>query len=92
MGQAPVSSSPKSSHILLKTGEVLRRAGISRQVFYQYLTLGLIEEAVQKPTGHRLFHESVIRRIQLIKGLNGRYPLREIKEIFFKDRGIASRA
>ena len=64
---------------LLKTGEILKRSGITRQMLYQYVTLGLVEEVVQKPTGQRLFHESAITRIRLIQLLKNRYPLREIK-------------
>lgn len=71
---------------LYKTGEVLKRAGISREVFYRYLTIGLIKEAARTPGGHNLFDESVFTRLELIQQLNHTgYPLRDIKEIFFKD-------
>ena len=40
---------------LHKTGEVLKRAGISREVFYRYLTMGLVQSARVSPGGHNLF-------------------------------------
>jgi len=71
----------------LKTGEFLRRAGISRQTLYTYLTMGLIEEADRTQTGRHLFDEKAVRRVQIIKHLNASgYPLREIKDIYFKER------
>ena len=67
---------------LLKTGEVLERAGISRQVLYRYMQLGLIEPAETTDTGRNRFHPSVFRQIELIQQLNARYTLRDIREIF----------
>ncbi|MFH1022264.1 MAG: MerR family transcriptional regulator [Planctomycetota bacterium] len=68
---------------LLKTKEVLARAGIHRQMFYHYLGLGLIREATRLPSGHRLFDETVLKRLALIRELNGSgYSLRDIKETF----------
>jgi len=70
----------------LKTGEFLRRAGISRQTLYTYLTLGLIHEANRTETGRHLFDEKALRRVEIIKRLNSTgYPLREIKDVFFKE-------
>ena len=73
---------------LYKTGEILKRSGISREVFYRYLNIGLIKEAAQTKGGHNLFDESVFARLTLIQQLNRAdgYPLRDIKEIFFKDK------
>ena len=69
-----------------KTGEVLKRSGISREVFYRYLNIGLVKEAGRTPGGHNLFDESVFERLKLIQQLNKNgYPLRDIREIFFKD-------
>ncbi len=71
---------------LYKTGEVLKRAGLSREVFYRYLNIGLVKETARTPGGHNLFDESVFARLELIQQLNrSGYPLRDIKEIFFKD-------
>lgn len=69
----------------MKTGEFLKRAGISRQTLYTYLTMGLIEESDRTRTGRHLFDEKALLRVQIIKRLNETgYPLREIKDIYFK--------
>ena len=52
---------------LLKTGEVLERTGISHQVLYRYVTLGLIEAAEATRGGQRLFHPRVVDLIQQIR-------------------------
>lgn len=71
---------------LLKTGELIARSGLSRQVIYTYVTMGLIREADRTPAGHKLFHERTLTHIRLIRNLNeGGYTLRDIKEIFFRD-------
>lgn len=68
---------------LLKTGEVLDRAQISRQVLYRYMQLELILPAETTDTGRNLFRESIFRQIQLIQQLNqSGYTLRDIREIF----------
>lgn len=72
---------------LYRTEEVLRAAGISRQVLYRYITLGFITPAEVTETGRRLFDESVFRRLELIRELNrSGYTLREIRETFFRRR------
>jgi DNA-binding transcriptional MerR regulator len=38
------------------------------------------------PGGQRLFDDATVRRIQLIQDLKRRYTLREIREIFLRDR------
>ncbi len=73
--------------MLYKTGDFLRQAGISRQTLYTYLTMGLIREAARTESGRHLFDEKALRRIEIIKGLNATgYPLRDIKDIYFKGR------
>jgi len=80
-------SEPEGAPRLLSTGEVVKRSGVSRQVLYQYTTLGLVEEAETTPAGHRRFDEGVFRRLELIRALNASgYTLRDIKEIFFRRR------
>ena len=70
---------------LLKARDVLEATGISHQVLYRYVTLGLVEEAGSTQGGRRLFHPRVVPLIEHIRGLNETgYSLREIKEIFFK--------
>lgn len=71
---------------LYRIGELAERAGVSRQVVSTYCMYGLISETDRTPGGQRLFDESVARRIQLIQDLKRRYTLREIGEIFMRDR------
>jgi len=71
---------------LYRIGELAELAGVSRQVVSTYCMYGLIQEADRTPGGHRLFDASTARRIQLIRELKTRYTLREIREIFIRDR------
>jgi len=74
---------------LYKTGEVVRRAEISREVFYRYLTMGLLRPARLTPGGHNLFGESVFRHIELIQRLNNSgFTLRDIKDTYFRDERL----
>ena len=71
---------------LFKTGELIRRSGLSRQVIYNYVTMGLIDEADHTPKGHKLFSDDAVRKLKLIQKLQEvGYTLRDIKDIFFKD-------
>jgi DNA-binding transcriptional MerR regulator len=80
-----VSDSPRP----LKTKEVLDATGITHQVLYRYVTMGLIEEEVTQESGHRLFPPDTVAAIQLIQRLNQTgYTLRDIKDIFFKDERL----
>lgn len=68
---------------VFSTGEVMKRAGVSRQVLYQYTAMGLIKEIATTEAGYRLYPESVFRNLKIIKALNERgYTLRDIKDIF----------
>ncbi len=73
----------ESERRLLKTGEVLKRANVTRQTLYMYTTMGLVEEARTMPSGHRLYEESVLLRLKLIQDLHeSGYTLRDIQDIF----------
>ena len=66
-----------------KTKDVLEKTGISRQVLQQYITMGLVKEEEQTEGGHRIFGETAIKRIRLIKKLNkSGYTLRDMREVF----------
>ncbi|MGE0707975.1 MAG: MerR family transcriptional regulator [Planctomycetota bacterium] len=70
---------------LYPTGQVMERAGVTRQQIYQYTAMGLIEEAQLDRHGYRLYPERVFERLRLIRGLRDRgYSLQEMKEIFFR--------
>jgi len=69
---------------------VIARTGITHQVLYRYITLGLIEPARTTDSGLRYFGSNVVPLIELIRSLteDRRYSLRELKEIFFKDERV----
>jgi len=71
---------------LYRIGELAERAGVSRQVVSTYCMLGLIREVARTPGGQRLFDDRTVRRLRLIQDLKRRYTLREIREIFIRDR------
>lgn len=74
---------------LLKTADLLERTGISHQVLYTYVTLGLIEPAVTSESGQRLFHPSAVTLVRLIQSLKeSGYSLRDMKDIYFKDKRV----
>ena len=74
---------------LMKMGDLARRAGMSPQVIGSYCMYGLIKEAARTPKGHRLFDQKALRRLKLIHEMvrqKDGYTLREIREIFIRDR------
>lgn len=71
---------------LYRIGDLAERAGVSRQVVSTYCMYGILSETDRTPGGQRLFDDSAVRRIHLIQDLNRRYTLREIGEIFMRDR------
>jgi DNA-binding transcriptional MerR regulator len=71
---------------LYRIGDLAERAGVSRQVVSTYCMYGLLAETTRTPGGQRLFDDSAARRIRLIQDLKHRYTLREIREIFIRDK------
>jgi MerR family copper efflux transcriptional regulator len=68
---------------LFSTGDVMKRSGLSRQVLYQYTTMGLIKEAATTDAGYRLYPKTVFRHLEIIRSLNEiGYTLRDIRDIF----------
>ena len=68
---------------------MLRHTGITHQVLYRYVTLGLIEPARVTGTGQRWFRPSAVSLIRLIQSLNrSGYTLRSLREIFFKQERV----
>ncbi|RME76909.1 MAG: MerR family transcriptional regulator, partial [Planctomycetota bacterium] len=63
------------------------QSGLSRQVIYNYATLGLLRPVSVNRAGHKLFDATALVRIQLIQNLVARgYTLRDIRQIFFRER------
>ncbi len=79
---------PSNENIpLLHTSQAAREAGVSRQTLQYYLMLGLVEPAARTSNGQQLFDSKSIERIRLVKKLNtSGYPLREIREIFLRNK------
>ena len=72
---------------LLSVSQAAEKAGISRQSLQYYLMVGLLEPVKVSQTGRRLFDDSTVKRIKLIKRLNDSgYPLRAIRELFVEGR------
>ena len=83
------ASKDEDSGRLMKIGELARKSGVSRQMVSTWCMYGLIREAARTPKGHRLFDEKALRRVQLIRDMlkqKDGYTLREIREIFIRDR------
>ncbi len=73
----------------LSLGEAAQAGGVSSQSLQYYIMCGLLEAAVLTRTNRKMFDESNIERIKLIKKLNDSgYPLREIREIFLKGKKV----
>ena len=67
---------------LYKIGEVMQYTSLSRQTLHNYTVAGLIHEARRTISGHRLYDESAIDRLEQIKILQGKnYTLSQIKKI-----------
>jgi len=82
MPDAPSETKPR----LYRISDIAEMAGVSRQVVSTYCMYGLIAETARTPGGQRLFDDAAVRRIRLIQDLKKHYTLREIREIFIRDR------
>jgi len=68
-------------------GAAAKKAGISRQSLQYYLMVGLLEPTEVTPAGRRMFDDTSVKRIKLIKKLSDSgYPLRAIRELFLEGR------
>ncbi len=82
-----MSKEKQSEKELLRIGKAAQAAGVSRQTLQYYLMVGLLESSGRTECGHQLFDAKAIERIKMIKQLNeSGYPLREVREIFLKDK------
>ncbi|MBI3828442.1 MAG: MerR family transcriptional regulator [Planctomycetes bacterium] len=72
---------------LLKAGELARRTGITRQALHIYVQMGLLRPVLSSQGGHRLYDDQSVERVALIRKLCASgYTLKDIREIFIKDR------
>ncbi len=72
---------------LMRISEAARAAGVTRQTVEYYIMLGLIEPIRPEGTRRRLFDESLVERIRLIRELNqSGYTLQAIRETYFRKK------
>ena len=72
----------------LKTSDLIEKSGLTRQIIYEYINLGLITEAKRTEAGHRLFDERSVTEAKLVHQLSeSGYTLRAIREIFVEGKG-----
>jgi DNA-binding transcriptional MerR regulator len=72
---------------LWKVGDLVRHTGLSRQTLHNWVQLGLICETEQTESGHRLYDDTVWRRLEQIQRYRRRGKgLRQIAELLRKRR------
>jgi len=70
---------------LMQIGAAAAKAGVTRQQLQYYLLVGLLDATQVSDTGRRLFDDTAVDRIKLIKKLNqSGYPLRAIRDLFLE--------
>jgi MerR family transcriptional regulator, thiopeptide resistance regulator len=70
---------------LYRIGEVVRCTPFSRQTIHNYTTMGLLSETEWTEGGHRLYDESVFRRLSQILELRKTKTLAEIRRMLLGD-------
>lgn len=70
---------------LYRIGELVRYTTFSRQTIHNYTIMGLIREAQWTEGGHRLYDESVFKRLSRIIELKRTRTLWEIRRILTKE-------
>jgi len=74
---------------LYRIGELVQYTPFSRQTIHNYTIMGLICEAEWTQGGHRLYDESVFRRLSKIIELKKTKTLCEIRQILNKQEPAA---
>jgi DNA-binding transcriptional MerR regulator len=69
---------------LYRIGELVRYSPFSRQTIHNYTIMGLIRETQWTEGGHRLYDESVFKRLSKIIELKKTKTLWEIRKILNK--------
>lgn len=70
---------------LYRIGELVRYTPFSRQTIHNYTIMGLIREAQWTEGGHRLYDESVFKRLSEIIELKRTKTLSEIRQILSEE-------
>ena len=74
---------------LYRIGELVRHTPFSRQTIHNYTIMGLIRETQWTQGGHRLYDESVFKRLSEIIELKKTKSLSEIRRILTRDENLA---
>ena len=74
---------------LYRIGELVRYSPFSRQTIHNYTIMGLIRETQWTDGGHRLYDESVFKRLSKIIELKRTKTLLEIRRILKKENDAA---
>ena len=70
---------------LYRIGQVVEYSGMSRQTIHNYTTMGLLHESRWTTGGHRLYDESVFRRLDQIAELKAASKsIEDIRDLFQK--------
>ena len=70
---------------LYRIGELVRHSPFSRQTIHNYTIMGLIRETQWTEGGHRLYDETVFKKLSKIIELKRTKTLSEIREILRKE-------
>ena len=69
---------------LYRIGEIVRYTPYSRQTIHNYTIMGLIKESAWTDGGHRLYDESVFRKLSKIAEMRKTKTLGQIRELLSK--------
>jgi DNA-binding transcriptional MerR regulator len=72
-----------------RIGELVRYTPFSRQTIHNYTTMGLIREVEWTEGGHRLYDESVFKKLSKIIELRTTKTLFEIRQVLKKEDAVA---
>jgi DNA-binding transcriptional MerR regulator len=70
---------------LYRIGEVVRCTPFTRQTIHNYTTMGLLPESEWTEGGHRLYDESVFRRLAQILELRKTKTMAEIRRLLLNE-------
>lgn len=75
---------------LYRIGELVHYTPFSRQTIHNYTIMGLIREVQWTDGGHRLYDESVFKRLSRILELRKTKTLSEIRRILNKEDAVSN--
>lgn len=72
---------------LMQIGELAKKAGITLRTVRYYEELGLLNHTVRTKGGFRLYEDAELRKLELIRDLQGLdFPLAKIRTLFSRKR------